>query len=174
MFNKAWGCSISWVLVRMAEKLVLGIQTSFLRSNATPTVPDFSQIRWPAFSKVCMQMEIPFIKATCHMCVCIYFPFQLPNTHEEMTPIIHWTEARFVIHGTRRRNLNSILSQVSIFKFPVKYFYWLKHTFYLQATRFRGYSDQLSDYLDIHPSIFRHVLVCSISYAHWDFLKTFG
>lgn len=36
---------------------------------------------------------------------------QLPNTHEEMTPIIHWTEARFVIHGTRRRNLNSILSQ---------------------------------------------------------------
>lgn len=32
----------------------------------------------------------------------------LDDPHKDMEPIRHWTEAQFVIHGTRRRNLDSI------------------------------------------------------------------
>lgn len=35
---------------------------------------------------------------------------QLESPHQEMDTITHWTEAQFVIHGTRRRNLTSILA----------------------------------------------------------------
>ena len=43
---------------------------------------------------------------------CLNFHLQLDDPHKDMEPIRHWTEAQFVIHGTRRRNLDSIKATV--------------------------------------------------------------